>query len=77
MLDRMNYYDCWTTTHCGDGTWGTDLFWAKWGGQICTHALGQFVGAISVSSLQCHCLLLLHVALSSMGMLCCATWFAS
>eukprot|EP01043_Picozoa_sp_COSAG02_P071434 COSAG02_NODE_13053_length_1452_cov_1.501109_2_plen_56_part_01 len=56
----MNYYNCWTTTHCGDGTWGTDLFWAKWGGQICTHALGQFVGAISVRCLLCHCLLLLH-----------------
>jgi len=44
----MNHYDCWTSTHCGDGTWGTPLFWAKWGGTLCTHALGQFVGAISV-----------------------------
>jgi hypothetical protein len=43
----MNYYHCWGTIHCGDGTWGTELFWAKWGGVIATHILGTFVGAIS------------------------------
>ena len=43
----MNYYACWTGTHCGNGDWGTPLFIAKWGGTLGGTVLGTFVGAIS------------------------------
>ena len=43
----MNHYDCWGSTHCGNGDWGTDLWLAKWGGVLSKHFIMTFVGAIS------------------------------
>ena len=42
----MNHFDCWGSTHCGDGSWGTDLFWAKWAGTITKEVIRPFVDAI-------------------------------
>ena len=42
----MNYYDCWGSTQCGDGTWGTHLFYAKWGGTVSKEMIRPFVDAI-------------------------------
>ena len=44
----MNVHNCWAgENHCGDGTYGTVLFGAKWYGTVISTVLGTFVGAIS------------------------------
>ena len=45
-LRRQNYFDCWGSTKCGDGTWGTHLFYAKWGGTLSKEMIRPFVDAI-------------------------------
>jgi len=43
----MNEHNCFYGADCGNGDYGTTLFWAKWGGSIGGTVLGTFVGAIS------------------------------
>jgi len=42
----MNHYNCWGSTHCGNGDWGTHLWLAKWGGTISKEVVSPFVDAI-------------------------------
>lgn len=37
----------WEAPGCGNGDWGTTLFWAKWGGVIPGSVVGALVGGIT------------------------------
>ena len=37
----------WEAPGCGNGDWGTTLFWAKWGGVIPNSVIGALVGGIT------------------------------